>query len=131
MSYCKDCFNFELCANGYGEVTADTEITNIKGKPCHYFKDRTKFVELPCKVGDKVYLLATRTTKQSRKKVVINYIETGIVDNITLGQIMIPQIDVCITNNVWITFDSEKDIGKAVFLTREEAEKALKEREQK
>jgi hypothetical protein len=86
---------------------------------------------LPCKVGDKVYLLATRTTKQSRKKVVINYIETGIVDNITLGQIMIPQIDVCITNNVWITFDSEKDIGKAVFLTREEAEKALKEREQK
>jgi hypothetical protein len=35
---CKDCIHFELCANGYGEVTADTEIINVKGKQCYYFK---------------------------------------------------------------------------------------------
>lgn len=54
---CKDCLHFAICANVYCEVTAETEIKNIHGKPCFYFKDKSKYIELPCKVGDTVYVL--------------------------------------------------------------------------
>lgn len=52
---CKDCVHFEVCANVYCEVTAETEIKNINGNGCYYFKDKLKYIELPCKVGDTAY----------------------------------------------------------------------------
>lgn len=70
---------------------------------CVYFKDHNSFVDLPCKVGDMVY-------QTDGIRIYENKIERIIFD----------------TNN--IGFD-ETSIGKSIFLTREEAEKALKERE--
>lgn len=72
---------------------------------CDDFKDRSRFVELPCKVGDTVYQTDGVRIYPSTIKVLI-YDTNGIA------------------------FD-ERAIGKSVFLTREEAEAALAEKVKK
>lgn len=42
---CKNCVHFTVCANVYCEVTEETEIRNIHGKPCYYFEDKSKYIE--------------------------------------------------------------------------------------
>lgn len=47
---CKDCFHYEVC-KGYEEFDfADHS-------KCDTYKDKSKIVELPCKVGNTVYIL--------------------------------------------------------------------------
>ena len=89
-------------------------------------EEQGKLLKLPCAVGDDVWYISERVEKQGRKKVEISFVDHGAVDNITLGHMMIPQITVCNDENVWTTFDGVEDFGKTVFLTREEAEAALK-----
>lgn len=79
----------------------DGDLNEEGAEKCVCFKDLNRFVELPCKVGDTVY-------QTDGIRIYENKIERIIFD----------------TNN--IGFD-ETSIGKSIFLTREEAEKALKE----
>lgn len=81
----------------------------------------------PCKVGDTVYYHAGRFEKQGRKKVYIEFVESGIVDRIIIGEKGTPQIDVCNDENVWTTFDAEDDFGIIAFTDKNLAEKALNE----
>ena len=87
-------------------------------------------LKLPCKVGDTVYYISEKIEKQGKKKVSVPIVDKGIVDNITFGSTMIPQITVCNNENIWITFDGVEDFGKTVFLTQAEAEEALKRMEE-
>lgn len=68
---------------------------------CKMFKDRSEWVHVPCKVGDVVYQVVSERIYKSVVKIII-YDTDGIA------------------------FD-ERAIGKSVFLTSEEAEKALEE----
>ena len=86
-------------------------------------------LKLPCKAGDAVWYINERIEKQGRKKVTVFFVDDGSVDNITLGGVMIPQIEVCNNKeNSWITFDYKEDWNKTVFLTRTEAEEALQKK---
>lgn len=97
MASCKDCMHEKVCDYFGGDL-------NEKGaENCVCFKDRNRFVDLPCKVGDTVY-------QTDGIRIYENKIERIIFD----------------TNN--IGFD-ETSIGKSIFLTREEAEQVIKERE--
>jgi hypothetical protein len=107
---CKECFNFELCANGYGEVTADTEITNIKGKQCHYFKDRSKMIELPCKVGDVVYEIIEETVPRH-----YFYIGAYEVEDVSAKEVKYA--------GDWVDYRKYP-----VYFSREQAEQALREK---
>lgn len=86
MSTCKGCLHDIVCPYSLAEVICDD------------FKDRSKFVELPCKVGDTVYIVGDKFPAE--------------------------------IEGIRITNDGEfqtADIGKIVFLTKEEAEKVIKE----
>ena len=106
---CKDCVHYEVC-KFIGNLYYEDE-------KCHHFKPKSRFVELPCAVGDKVYHLqkifdeGTLTTKTIVKTRTIDFVATMAFlaesDGLVFG---------------------EKDFGKTVFLSREEAEKALAER---
>ena len=115
MSTCKDCLHSEICPWDCDSVV------------CERFKDKSKFVELPCKVGDTVYFFCdtfgvvlpyfVETLNISYYEKNLNYYSyeancTNVEENELLDS---------------IDFDIE-DIGESVFLTKEEAEKALKER---
>lgn len=96
MATCRDCLHAEVCL-------ARKEVT----KPCYFFKDRSRFVELPCKLGDVIFY----TT--------IGKIYQGIVGRIELddeGFAIITTDGYCVDSTI-------------CYHTQEAAEQALKERE--
>lgn len=48
MATCKDCLHYEVCK------AIENELYIIPTSWCGYFKDKSRYIELPCKVGDKV-----------------------------------------------------------------------------
>ena len=104
MATCKDCVHVDVCEE-YGEV-----FSLIKGGKCSLFKDRSRFVELPIKPGEKIYYFDTagRIYKSTVNRLV--YAATGfLIDS-----------DMMFNSNL---------IGARIFSTREEAEQALKLKE--
>ena len=111
---CKDCIHYEACHDMYYEEHAtrhfDPEKHNAE-KECGYFKDRSRFVELPCKVGDTVYIALN------------GY---GVLKD-TVKEFRIT------SRRIWIRpeeFGMDCLLENMAFLTREAAEQALKEREE-
>lgn len=119
---CKDCIHYDVCLK---QQYIDF-VNEDWSRKCKDFLDKSKIIELPCKVGDTVYYLGGHYERH-KTKVYVNKVIKSIVDHITIGQKGVPQIDVCNDENAWTTFDCVDDFGKIVFLTREEAEKKLEE----
>lgn len=104
MASCKDCLSCKVCY--HTQVENLPECTEVRD--CEHFKDRNRFVELPCKVGDTVFVVNG-----------FKEIEEFEVDYYVVEKNVI---------SVGMVDDGEYEI-ETVFLTREEAEQALKERE--
>lgn len=102
MANCKDCKCADICYK-YRDICAGRKTYNEyfdDDVTCSDFIDRNRFVELPCKVGEELYRIKTVSGKK-------------IITETQLNQ-----------NTFWrIVFGGE--YGKTVFLTREEAERAL------
>ena len=111
MANCKDCINYDVCSTHGANCDRNSDY-------CPMYKDRNKFVELPCKVGDKVYHIQSVFDDSTLKSK--NVIKPRIIDFVSTSSFLTESRGLII---------SEKDFNKTVFLTREEAEKALKERE--
>ena len=113
---CKDCIHENICKFADEKVSIGTKVKETLHN-CKDFKDKDKFIEIPCKIGDFVYLIDIDRD--------------------------LNKPPLCITAFRFVGFDREgymevgcikyriSDIGKTVFLTKAEAEKALKEREEK
>ena len=112
MASCKDCINYDVCSNNGANCD--------RANHCEMFKDRNRFVELPCKVGDTIYEITERKRNGKWNKVIVE----RVVNGIEIGRSGFMTV-ICGTTITVFLFD----LGKTVFLTREEAEKALKERE--
>lgn len=133
MATCKDCLYFPMCKNiAIGNMT-------ITSDACECFSDKSRFVELPCKVGDPVWCISATKIKSAR----VGYIEIWSGDTVvTLDINCSYECDGCPFEDHWEdptgsggcdgeygqTTVSADDFGKTVFLTREEAEAALAER---
>lgn len=127
MATCKDCVHVEVCRE-YVEGLAAARGVRLSVKEldsvlecddCKHFKDRSRFVELPCKVGDTVYVIESIDGEQ---KIIQDHVETISIGYYT-DVVNIYQFD-------GIKIDGYfEDFGKTVFLTREEAEQTLKLRE--
>ena len=122
MASCKDCVHVEVCR--FTDLPAPLSDSYIREseyieKRCGNFKNRSRFVELPCKVGDTVYVIKSIAEEE---KIIQDHVETLGIGYYADG-INIYQWDGVKTDGYF------EDFGKTVFLTREEAERALKERE--
>lgn len=120
---CKDCIHWKACKDSayeyYGEDAASAYDDDIccKGfaKICANFSDKSEWVHLPCKVGDVVYCFEPCFDTDHHPK--LKVVEKEIVELKTIATVF------------GLNFDIDS-IGKTIFLTREEAEKALdKQRE--
>lgn len=113
---CKDCVHYDVC-----EALEKNGISRIYPLQCGCFKDKSKFIELPCKVGDKVWFIKFmwNYAKQPTPAMVC-----GIKTFSNSGTFTFTALTD--ENNIARSFINQ-DIGKTVFLTKEEAEKALKE----
>ena len=108
---CEDCIHFDLCSEGYEHIFGN-EYRNKVETVCKTFKNKSLFVELPCKVGDTVYRIRRNPYKAVLERTVVS---VSICMN-------------CKGNIEWRLFTTVEDtLGETVFLTREEAKKRLKE----
>lgn len=118
---CKNCVHYEVCG------CALTSKTIYK---CDYFADESKVIELPCKVGDTVY-----SNNPIFSKILPYFVENLNVSYFGNKDELLGYTFEANSTNEGELLDSidfePKDVGKTVFLTREEAEQALKERESK
>lgn len=124
---CKDCIHEKICDHfilqglpwGDGEFPAELF--------CDQFKPKSRYIELPCAVGDTVYAYC-----ETFGVILPYFVETLSCAYYDKNKV-IWQYEANCTNDEEselldsIDFEFE-DIGKTVFLTKEEAEKALKER---
>ena len=115
MPKCRDCVHWEVCREYFhafwGHTTnKHSDLINADPKDCPYFQDRSRFVELPIKPGEKIFYFDTAGRIYESTVTQLVYGATGfLIDS-----------DVMFNSNL---------IGKRFFLTREAAEQALKERE--
>lgn len=116
---CNDCVHVEACNGILNGFDIDIEFFGEQVSGCKNFKDRSLFVELPCKVGDTVYVIEDIAGEW---KIIKDHIETISIGYYADG-VSLYQFDGIKTDGYF------EDFGKTVFLTREEAERALKERE--
>ncbi len=115
---CKTCINYDVCSKHSANCDRVSDY-------CKMYKDGSKFIELPCKVGDVVYSYCEELYR------ILPY----FIDQIIISY------DSDSLNNEYVTFDgissnaselladmdfTVDEIGKTVFLTREEAERVLK-----
>lgn len=99
---CKDCLHYKMC--NYGQI----------GKLCADFADKSEWMHLPCKVGDRVFTI-----------VIIGGEYSVVADRVHALRISTDNI---YADTYWYDYGK---IGYNVFLTQEEAEKALAERRKK
>lgn len=116
MASCKECLCFDVCS-----------IAAIMGENfcCPDCKDRNRFVELPCKVGNTLYMLNRNKSNIQEMTLDKPDIRCHCVKDDEFSSCM----PICNDKENGICayrfrFDFS-EIGKTVFLTREEAERAL------
>lgn len=105
MASCKECIHFDRCKGLY----KFDRLQKAVSKGCSYFKDRSRFVELPCKVGDTVY-----------------FIKGGRVMSDTVIRFVIDRYAVKLTKSNGTDIGYTTQFGERIFLTRKEAEQALR-----
>ena len=108
MATCKECVHNNICNIKQRYNHPKYALQHIE-KYCKHFKDRSRFVELPCKVGDVIFCTAMKKIYQ------------GIVSRIELDD----------EGFAIITTDGYCFDSSICYHTQEEAEQALKEKEKK
>lgn len=99
MPKCGDCVHWEVCS----------PIVSASEDSCAFYKDRSRFVGLPCKIGDFVYFIKARR------------VMADIVSKFTIDKrgVMLQRV-----NGYNLGYTDQ--LGEKIFLTCEEAEQALK-----
>lgn len=115
MSTCKDCIHYE----GFCDRK-----TIPSASICRFFKDCSRFIEPPCDVGGKLYLINGKGEILSWDIICIKITKSSLFYNpehikITIG------CDKKRNGILWIDLDKIKN----VYFSYEEAEQALRERE--
>ena len=131
MASCKDCVHVEVCCELYSEsvgLKSVEGISNIlQSDGCDYFRDRSRFVELPYSLseGDKLKYIFTDENNEIRIgddwEVVTKICKDGFFVTGRINSDGTYQAGDC--------FYPWSAIGTEYFLIKEEAEQALKERE--
>lgn len=116
MATCRDCIHHEICVL----LLQNTDAV------CNNFADKSRYVEMPCKVGDTLYCICGNEIRPVEIKMIISAKrEEAAGDNVCLYD-----------GDSWYNFIcQERDIGQyarawprhdGAFYTREEAEEALR-----
>jgi hypothetical protein len=140
MPTCKDCVHVEVCRDFLTSEIGDenkkkavqkylSELENemnING--CPFFKDRSKFVELPCEIGARAYVL--HRSKKGGGFIQNNLTVVGIHLKDTKGCRGVPRQEYLVVRSDPLNMSTHinlKEVGKTLFFSKEEAEQALQE----
>lgn len=119
MATCKDCIHFATCKSIF--ESEGYNASNVGEKDgaelvCDTFADKSRFVELPIRVGDKAFVL------------MFGHVITFIVERIELDSLE-DAPTVRMHHGKHLIWEVElSEVGKTAFLTREEAESEVERR---
>lgn len=130
---CKDCIHYPVCADrNPGMVDAFGEDSTLEPDGlCKQFKDKSRFIELPCAVGDTLWVLWSLTPSHPKsvypvKAYALRYDDKKNNMRVCVrGEFKRDNYGGYYHHYYRGTF-SWDNVGKTVFLTKKEAEKALK-----
>lgn len=114
---CKDCIHYELCSYDEPDINM-----------CELFRDKSLIVELPCKARDKYYRISVTCSDggySTKGEHFPSYSDCEYCCDICDKEYVVTEHQFYSVIDILNSIDC---IGKTVFLTREEAENALKER---
>ncbi len=115
MAKCENCYHRKVCIDGANYKNSEN---------CRRYKDKALIVELPCVIGDKVYYTP---------------LKTGYINELTVVAIHLSDeksVRTKLHKSHFIAIESRSKLsgkynldsfGRTVFLSREEAERALEE----
>lgn len=140
MAKCKDCLHVDVCIDSvinYVGLKGDTPINALEREvgnyPCCKFKDRSRFVELPCKVGDSYFEIEQYCTERGfynePRQTDIMDCEYCDDDGVCDRQYRITEKRFISLIQIFGYKEKVVDRYNRIFLTKEEAEQALKERD--
>ena len=112
MEKCENCYHAKACGNYPNTGLPEKSRQRLLNKGCENFKDESLIVELPCRAGDVVW----------------HYGKSFVIESIEIFSSRIVYRCGNPGTDDYMPFDN-RAIGKTVFLSREEAERALEERE--
>lgn len=145
---CKDCAHYEVCNDSADISICIHKIDKKVETACKHFKDKSKFIELPCKAGDTVFVIG-KCASVSMYHDNDYFNGTGSTEcpfesncdfedcNDNYVRIFETRVDSFIFEedsikiyfeNIWHPYEAS-EFGKSIFLVREEAVKKLKEHE--
>lgn len=110
MTTCKDCVHFKACKNIY-EIHGDG--LSEDSHTCDYFKNHSRFRELPCSTSETLFVI------EDSGEIKMDKVETIVT--VGYDEDFSQSLLDCYSGKHYYV----KDIGKTVFLTREEAEAAV------
>jgi hypothetical protein len=132
MSVCKDCLSADLCKRDI-ETIAKSEGFEYKfdencfAGNCPYFKDKSLYVKLPCKVGSTYYTIERTCSDggyEEKWKHIAHAWDCEYCNEECDKEYMVVERTFYTISHI---IEQEPNIGKTIFLTREEAEQKLKE----
>ena len=111
MRTCTDCLHYEVCEflENVTGIPNDMTVTD-----CAFFKDKSRFVELPCKVRDTVWLIPRYGGKP-----------LGVIQQDNVQMIGITSRSIHIKARDHHDHNQTHILGRTAFLTREAAEEAI------
>lgn len=122
---CKDCIHLEICESGAAYDMPVYSSVSMENK-CECFKDKSKYIELPCKVGNMVYVIPSLTN--FRLNIANGYTENNRVYEQKVHSIQMWNADKwCLWACDGINLLLQKFYKETWFLTKAEAEAKLKE----
>lgn len=113
MAACKDCVHFGICGMAETTIAFETKLKDLVADDAEMFncfKDKSNFIEVPCKINDVVYGLVKYNGGMKVKKGIVN--EMFFTKDMELVIVMYHLI-----RGKW---------GEVIFPTEEAAEAALK-----
>lgn len=127
---CKDCIHYDICHNNFKNIDLNEEMTDEHC--CVYFKDKSRFVEFPCKAGETVYCLDDIVDNELCADCE-HYYEGGMGYYPSCQKTRygfrsakcIEIIEIVADNDFVLKYYNE--FGEKIFLTKEEAEAKLNE----
>lgn len=120
---CKDCIHYEVCKQKYYHLYESYSILDAENieSVCKSFKNKSKYIELPCKVGDTVYHYC-KSVNQT-----VPYVVEDIHIDKEQTRYFATAFNVYYNEYLDGIEFAEDEIGQTVFLSKSEAEQKLKE----
>ncbi len=113
MTECENCYHKDVCSGRF-----DVEEYGCR---CEDYKDKSLIIELPCNVGDTVYIVRSQTSNGKNLYIATDRVKRIVTEKATDINYSFTRIEY---ENIISSYDWE---FSNIFVTREEAEKALKE----